>query len=48
MKKRHSFYLHGGSYPGSAGCIDTNSGISQIRNLTLSQEQVKVIVKYGK
>lgn len=45
---RHSFYLHGGSYPGSAGCIDANSGISQIRDLTLSQEQVKVIVRYGK
>ena len=45
--ERHSFYLHGGSYPGSAGCIDANSGISQIRDLTLNQNKVKVIVKYG-
>ena len=45
---RHSFYLHGGSYPGSAGCIDANAGVSQIRNLSLSQSNVRVVVKYGK
>jgi hypothetical protein len=45
---RHSFYLHGGSYPGSAGCIDVNAGIKYVRSLTLSQTNVNVIVKYGK
>jgi hypothetical protein len=45
---RHSFYIHGGSYPGSAGCIDVGSGVTQVRNLTVNQTNVNVIVKYGK
>lgn len=44
---RHSFYLHGGSYPGSAGCIDALSGISNVRDLTFNLSNVKVVVRYG-
>lgn len=43
---RHSFYLHGGSYPGSAGCIDAGRNITKIQTLTANQGKVPVIVKY--
>ena len=43
---RHSFYLHGGKYPGSAGCIDALGGIKQIRNLTFRQNRIDLQVKY--
>jgi hypothetical protein len=43
---RFNFFLHGGSYPGSAGCIDAGCGVTDIYRLTLDQSKVHVTVKY--
>ena len=43
---RSGFYLHGGSYPGSAGCIDVLSNVSNIYNLTHNQSVTRLTVKY--
>ena len=43
---RNNFYIHGGSYPGSAGCIDALSNVKHIYNLTKNQNYVELEVKY--
>ncbi len=44
---RNNFYLHGGKYPGSAGCIDLLDNIKYVRNLTYGQDCIKLTVKYA-
>jgi len=43
---RNSFYLHGGFFEGSAGCIDAGSNISNIYNLIKNQKTTYLYVKY--
>jgi hypothetical protein len=43
---RGNFYLHGGSFKGSAGCIDAGRNVGQIYNLTKSQPTTYLIIKY--
>ena len=43
---RSNFYLHGGFFKGSAGCIDAGSSIGQIYQLTKSQTTTYLVVKY--
>lgn len=44
---RRGFYIHGGSLPGSAGCIDVGNRENDVLNwLWLFDHPMKVIVKY--
>ena len=43
---RNSFYLHGGFYEGSAGCIDAGGNVGSIYNLLGSQGITFLRVKY--
>jgi hypothetical protein len=43
---RNSFYLHGGFFEGSAGCIDAGSNITNIYNLIKNQKTTYLYVKY--
>ena len=44
--KRFNFYLHGGSYPGTKGCIDVLSNIKHIYRHTSNQAFTLLRVKY--
>jgi len=44
--QRFNFYLHGGSYPGSAGCIDVLSNVKHIYRYTSNQAFTLLRVKY--
>ncbi len=44
---RHSFYIHGGSYSGSAGCIDLLRNIIGFYNLVQHQSTTYLTVKYN-
>ena len=43
---RNNFYLHGGFFKGSAGCIDAGANIGKIYQLTQSQITTRVYVHY--
>ncbi|MDL2254775.1 DUF2778 domain-containing protein [Bacteroidales bacterium OttesenSCG-928-J16] len=43
---RDGFYLHGGLFEGSAGCIDAGSGVSKIYQLTKLQKITYLYVNY--
>jgi len=43
---RSNFYLHGGFFRGSAGCIDVGANIGKIYNLTKLQRVTNVYVNY--
>jgi len=43
---RSGFYLHGGIFPGSAGCIDAGRNIGRIFQLTRLQRTTNVYVNY--
>jgi len=43
---RSSFYLHGGIYPGSAGCIDAGQNIGIIRSHVIDQDLTILKVRY--
>lgn len=43
---RHSFYLHGGFFKGSAGCIDAGRNIKYIYNYTKLQKTTYIYVRY--
>ena len=43
---RHSFYLHGGFFKGSAGCIDAGRNIRYIYNYTKLQKTTYLYVRY--
>jgi hypothetical protein len=43
---RSNFYLHGGFFQGSAGCVDAGRNIGKIYNLTKSQLTTYLIIKY--
>lgn len=43
---RHSFYLHGGFFKGSAGCIDAGRNIRNIYNYTKLQKTTYLYVRY--
>jgi hypothetical protein len=46
VKTRGHFYLHGGFFKGSAGCIDAGNEISKIYQYTRFQNKTKLYVKY--
>ncbi|NLO72309.1 MAG: DUF2778 domain-containing protein [Porphyromonadaceae bacterium] len=43
---RHSFYLHGSFFKGSAGCIDAGRSIRHIYNFTKNQKTTYIYVRY--
>jgi hypothetical protein len=43
---RNSFYLHGGIFPGSAGCIDAGQNVANIYNYLNSKGTTVVIIRY--
>jgi len=43
---RWGFYLHGGFWPGSAGCVDAGGGISNIYNYVKDQRVTYLRVQY--
>ncbi|WP_372774964.1 tlde1 domain-containing protein [Mangrovibacterium sp.] len=43
---RHSFYLHGGFWPGSAGCIDAGGNVGDIYNYVKNQGVTYLRVQY--
>ncbi len=43
---RSGFYLHGGYYPGSAGCIDVGQNIGNIYNYINTQSITTLRVRY--
>ncbi len=43
---RDSFYLHGGFFSGSAGCIDAGAQVGRLYNLTSGQENTTLHVRY--
>jgi hypothetical protein len=43
---RHSFYLHGGFFEGSAGCIDAGGSVGNIYNYIYNQNVTYLRVKY--
>ena len=47
-KKRSGFYLHGGSFPGSSGCIDVgNAGFKSVLGFLAGyKKNVEIKVKY--
>lgn len=43
---RHSFYIHGGYFEGSAGCIDCGGNISTVHDITKNWNYTLLRVKY--